>query len=103
MSDQSKTFNISERFLAERRRLFAVFGTTIGATIAALGFLWTLAMQDFDLKRVRAGLWFLLIPLLIPVSIVLGFLLEFRSWRRHWRQLSLHVGPEGLALERSRS
>jgi hypothetical protein len=92
MSTEPKTFDFSERFLAERRRVMNV----IAATMVALMLFGMLTAMDFDMRRLVAST-----PILVGIAalILTIFFVQTRYIFNRWRQMKLHFGPDGLIRE----
>ena len=97
MTEQSKTFKLSDRFLTNRRRLM-VFAT---AVIVGCIFLVMLVAEDFDLQRIGAAQLYFVIGfsgVILSAIFVMGIFME-----RRWRQFRLHLRSGELVMEASGS
>ncbi len=92
MSVYPATFGFSEHALTNRRG----FNCIVAATMAAIAFIVMFSASSFQVQYL--GL-FALVCVITFVSIWLIFVLATRYVVKRWRQMSLHVGSDGLARD----
>jgi len=92
MSVYPATFGFSEHSLTNRQG----FNCIVAATLAAIAFIVMFSASHFQVQYL--GL-FALVCVIVFVSIWLIFVLQTRYVVKRWRQMSLHVGPDGLVRD----
>ena len=92
MSVYPATFGFSEHSLTNRQG----FNCIVAATFAAIAFIVMFSASHFQVQYL--GL-FALVCVIVFVSIWLIFVLQTRYIVKRWRQMSLHVGPDGLVRD----
>jgi predicted RND superfamily exporter protein len=92
MSVYPATFGFSENSLTNRRG----FNCIVAATFAAIAFITMFSASHFQVQYL--GL-FALVCVVVFVAIWLIFVLATRYVVKRWRQMSLHVGTDGLVRD----
>jgi hypothetical protein len=92
MSVYPATFGFSENSLTNRQG----FNCIVAATMAAIAFIVMFSASHFQVQYLGM---FALVCVIVFVSIWLIFVLQTRYIVKRWRQMSLHVGPDGLVRD----
>jgi hypothetical protein len=92
MSVYPATFGFSEHALTNRKG----FNSIVAATGAAIAFIAMYAASNFQAQYLGV---FALVCVIVFFSIWLIFVLQTRYVVKRWRQMSLHVGPDGLTRD----
>jgi len=97
MTEQSKTFKLSNRFITNRRRLMMGFTAAIVGCIILV----MLVAENFDFQRIGATQLYFVIGfsgIILSAIFVMGIFME-----RRWRQFRLHLRSGELVIEASGS